>query len=75
MRLATILAGLYLTASVATPSLAAKSKAVNHAAPTWSQCFEISLDRGMNHEYEEWRQFIDDCVAGKIPLDAPQATQ
>jgi hypothetical protein len=74
MRAATLLAGLLTSALIATPSLAAKSKIVNRNAPTWAQCYQISLDRGMDHEYEEWREFLQDCMAGKIPLVADKVT-
>ena len=77
MRAAQLVATLFLCAVVATPALAAKTKPIHHApgAPTWARCYQISLDRGMDHEYDEWRQFLDDCVAGKIPLDAPPVTR
>ena len=76
MRPALLVASLFMTATVVTPSLAAtKTKSINHAAPTWTQCFQISLDRGMDHEYEEWRGFIEDCMAGKIPLTATRVTR
>ncbi len=80
MRVVTIAASVLLSALLASPGLAAKSKdkkevrATQNASPpsmqgqpTWPQCFQISLDRGFDHEYEEWRQFLDDCMAGKIP--------
>ena len=75
MRPAILVASLFVTAAIATPSLAAKSKTVNHAAPTWAQCYQISLERGMDHEYEEWREFIEDCMAGKIPLTTTRVTR
>lgn len=76
MRAAQLVATLFLCAVVSSPALAAKAKPVNHAAaPNWARCYQISLDRGMDHEYDEWRQFLDDCVAGKIPLDAPPLTR
>jgi len=36
---------------------------------TWDECFQASIERGMDHEYEEWRQFIADCMAGQIPMN------
>ncbi len=75
MRATTLVASLVMTVAFATPSLAAKSKTINRTAPTWAQCYQISLDRGMDHEYWEWREFLDDCVAGKIPLTAPRVTR
>ena len=36
--------------------------------PTWDQCFDMSINRGFNHDTEEWLQSIQDCLAGKIPL-------
>jgi hypothetical protein len=36
--------------------------------PTWEQCFDMSINRGFNHDTEEWQQSIQDCMAGKIPL-------
>ena len=38
------------------------------AKPTWDQCFEMSINRGFNHDAEEWHQSIIDCMDGKIPL-------
>src|SRR5882672_8417199 len=77
MRVATLLATLCLTATIAAPTLAAKTKipSPRTANPTWAQCFQISLDRGMDHEYEEWREFLEDCMAGKIPLTSSPVTR
>ena len=64
-----------------TPSLAASDNPVNTTAPaqlkkkvarplkpTWEQCFDMSVNRGFNHDSEEWHQSIVDCLDGKIPL-------
>ena len=36
--------------------------------PTWDQCFDMSVNRGFNHDSEEWHQAIVDCLDGKIPF-------
>ena len=45
-----------------------KKKAALPLKPTWEQCFDMSINRGFNHDSEEWQQSIQDCMAGKIPL-------
>ncbi len=75
MRLPALLAGLLLSASIALPAVAApKNEVIKRNSPTWAQCYQVSLDRGMDHEYEEWREFLDDCMARKIPLYQPNAS-
>jgi hypothetical protein len=67
--------------SFTTPSLAAsdnpatatapaqlKKKVARPLKPTWEQCFDMSVNRGFNHDSEEWHQSIVDCLDGKIPL-------
>ena len=67
--------------SFTTPSLAAldnpvtttapaqlKKKVARPLKPTWEQCFDMSVNRGFNHDSEEWHQSILDCLDGKIPL-------
>jgi hypothetical protein len=39
------------------------------AKPTWEQCFNMSITRGFNHGRKEWRESIQDCMDGKIPLN------
>jgi hypothetical protein len=83
MRIAVALAGLLMTASLAVPTYAAPDNNQQQRAPrasttttkrppvvepTWEQCFNMSVDRGFNHDIEEWWQAIDDCQQGKIPL-------
>lgn len=45
-----------------------KKKAARPLKPTWEQCFDMSVNRGFNHDSEEWHQSILDCLDGKIPL-------
>ena len=45
-----------------------KKKVVRPLKPTWEQCFDMSVNRGFNHDSEEWHQAILDCLDGKIPL-------
>ena len=45
-----------------------RKKAAHPLKPTWEQCFDMSINRGFNHDTEEWQQSIQDCLAGKIPL-------
>src|SRR5258706_1396978 len=71
-------AGL-IASSFTTPSLAAsdnpvtttapaqlKKKVARPLKPTWEQCFDMSVNRGFNHDSEEWHQSIVDCMDGKI---------
>ena len=73
-------AGL-IASSFTTPSLAAsdnpvtttapaqlKKKVARPLKPTWEQCFDMSVNRGFNHDSEEWHQSIVDCLDGKILL-------
>jgi hypothetical protein len=81
MRTALAAAGLLLALSLAAESLAAPAgtagsspnasvtrKKVKPIKPSWEQCFAMSVDRGFNHDIEEWWQSIQDCQDGKIPL-------
>jgi hypothetical protein len=81
MRIASIAASLLLAVCVSAPSLAASDNPVNTTAPaplkkkvvhplkpTWEQCFDMSINRGFNHDSEEWQQSIQECLSGKIPL-------
>ena len=45
-----------------------KKKVARPLKPTWDQCFDMSVNRGFNHDSEEWHQSIMDCLDGKIPL-------
>jgi hypothetical protein len=79
---ASLVLAVCLTApNVTTQSLAASDNSVSTTAPTqlkkkvarplkptWQQCFDMSVDRGFNHDSEEWQQSIADCMGGKIPL-------
>jgi hypothetical protein len=42
-------------------------KVAQPAKPTWDQCYDMSVNRGFNHDSEEWHQAIVDCLEGKIP--------
>jgi hypothetical protein len=82
MRTAVTVACLLLSIAVAAPSLAAPDDAKSNrkanttatrkkpaaVKPTWEACFAMSVDRGFNHDIEEWYQSIEDCQQGKIPL-------
>src|SRR5690349_5131886 len=79
MRTASLMAGVLLAIFIAAPgsaapdrqtdgAIATKKRAVQSAKPTWEQCFDMSINRGFNHDTEEWQQSIQDCLAGKIPL-------
>ena len=46
----------------------AKQRAVRPLKPSWEQCFDMSVNRGFNHDTEEWLQSIRDCMDGLIPL-------
>lgn len=60
---------------LASPSNAATQakRVALQAKPTWTVCYDISLARGMDHEYEEWQQFIFDCLDGRVPLSPDDA--
>jgi len=67
---------LVLAAALASPAAVAATKPRKpptipdrKAEYTWDECFQASIERGMDHEYEEWRQFIADCMAGQIPMN------
>ncbi len=84
MRIASIPARLLLAVCLTAPSLVAShaasdkepataaarvnKKVVRPLKPTWDQCFEMTVNRGFNHDSEEWHQAIVDCLDGKIPF-------
>jgi hypothetical protein len=43
-------------------------KVVRPLKPTWDQCYDMSVNRGFNHDSEEWHQAIVDCLDGRIPF-------
>jgi hypothetical protein len=76
-----VLAVCLFAPSLTTPSVAAsdnprgttapaqlKKKVTRPLKPTFEQCYDMSVDRGFNHDSEEWHQAIMDCLDGKIPL-------
>jgi len=54
--------------STTAPAILKKNTVAQPLKPTWDQCFDMSINRGFNHDTEEWQQSIQDCLAGKIPL-------
>jgi hypothetical protein len=84
MRFASIAACLLLAVCLTGPSLVASLAATDNDAatasvhlnkrvvrpvkPTWEQCYDMSVNRGFNHDSEEWHQAIVDCLDGKIPF-------
>lgn len=56
------------TTTTTQPNTTAHKRKPVVAKPTWSECFNMSIDRGFNHEVDEWQQSIQDCMEGKIPL-------
>lgn len=52
----------------ATATVHVNKKAVRSVKPTWDQCYDMSVNRGFNHDSEEWHQAIVDCLDGKIPF-------
>ena len=56
------------TPAIATAPAQLKKKVARPLKPTWDQCFDMSVNRGFNHDSEEWHQSIVDCLDGKIPL-------
>ena len=44
-------------------------KVAQPAKPTWDQFYDMSVNRGFNHDSEEWHQAIVDCLDGKIPIN------
>ena len=83
MRFASIPACLLLAVCLTAPSVVASlaasdkdaatapvhvnKKVVQPVKPTWEQCYDMSVNRGFNHDSEEWHQAIVDCLDGKIP--------
>lgn len=80
MRTAPFAASLLLAVCLVTPTFAAPDQQIQGAAPakkrtvaqpakpTYEQCFDMSITRGFNHGRREWRESIQDCMDGKIPL-------
>jgi hypothetical protein len=83
MRIASIAASLVLAVGLSASSLTfaasdnpvtapapaqLKKKVGRPLKPTWDQCFDMSVNRGFNHDAEEWHQSVLDCLDGKIPL-------
>jgi hypothetical protein len=56
-------------APTAPASNVASKKKMPPSKPTWEQCFNMSIERGFNHQLDEWQQSIVDCQEGKIPLN------
>jgi hypothetical protein len=56
------------TTTTTRPNATTQKRKPVAAKPTWSDCFNMSIDRGFNHEVDEWQQSIQDCMEGKIPL-------
>ena len=54
--------------ATATTAVHVNKKVVRPLKPTWDQCFEMTVNRGFNHDSEEWHQAIVDCLDGKIPF-------
>jgi hypothetical protein len=52
----------------ATATVPARQKVLRPLKPSWERCFDMSINRGFNHDTEEWQQSIIDCMDGKIPL-------
>jgi len=76
MRITTLAIAGALVACIAVPALAAKKAP---ATRSWDSCEQLSIQRGVtegerrateNARPSPWRQFMVDCLAGKI-TDAP----
>ena len=54
--------------STNTATVHVNKKVAQPVKPTWDQCYDMSVNRGFNHDSEEWHQAIVDCLDGKIPF-------
>ena len=54
--------------TTSTASVQVNKKVAQPLKPTWDQCFDMSVNRGFNHDSEKWHQAIVDCLDGKIPF-------
>jgi len=63
-----IVAAAILAVGFATPSFAVTKRMLPEPAPapTWMECFRLSVYRGTDAWMDEQQDFINQCVEGKI---------
>jgi hypothetical protein len=66
-----------VVAALATPGVAIPAFARDNQTPTWDSCFSLAVERGSGPDkgggdkvLSQNKAFIDQCMAGKIPLGA-----
>ena len=77
MRISMLVVASALAACATVPAFAAKAKTT--AKPTYMQCEELAMSRGVNVEERRssdagpspYRQFMVACLAGEVPFNAP----
>lgn len=62
--LALVALGLALAVPAATPAAAAGKGPV----PTWAECYDLGWNRGVHVELGELPDWMESCLAGKIPF-------
>ena len=66
-----------ILAALATPSVAISVFARDNQTPTWDTCFTLAVERGSGPDkgggdkvLSQYKAFMDQCMAGKIPVSA-----
>jgi len=70
-----------ILAALATPGVAVPAFARDNQTPSWDACYALSVERGSgpnkgggDKSLSQYNRFMDECVAGKIPLGADANT-
>ena len=66
-----------ILAALATPGVAIPAFARDNQTPTWDTCFTLAVERGSGPDkgggdkvLSQYKAFMDQCMAGKIPVSA-----
>jgi hypothetical protein len=66
-----------LLAALATPNVAIPAFARDNQTPTWDACYTLAVERGSGPDkgggdkvLSQYKAFMDQCLAGKIPVGA-----
>jgi hypothetical protein len=66
-----------ILAALATPGVAIPAFARDNQTPTWDACYALAVERGSGPNkgggdkvLSQYNAFMDQCTAGKIPLNA-----
>lgn len=70
-----------IVAALATPGVAIPAFARNNQTPTWDTCYALAVERGSgpgmgatSNPMKQYQVFMNECLAGKIPLSADAST-